>query len=230
MIPIRCALACAGLLFLPLVAPLAAQTIPSPYRYIEERQEVGVFVGHLSSDQGLFGYAPAPGMAVGVRYGLELAGPLGLEGIVTSLPTTRDVLHPGRAEGDRKIAEADALLTAVEARLRFALTGRRTWHGLQPYVSTGIGIAFDAQGYQNEDDLLVEGDRFDFGTRFTGSLGGGARVLLGSRLALRAEATMILWKLGVPDGFRDEERGFEDVPDDEWVNNGGLSLGLAWRW
>jgi hypothetical protein len=218
-------------LLLPLaVHPAAGQTIPSPYRYIEERQEVGVFVGRLGSARGLFDYGPAPGLSFGARYGLEVSGPLGLEGIVTVLPTTRDVIHPGRAAGDRKVGEAEALVTTIEARLRFALTGRRTWRGLQPFVVVGGGMVFDAQGYQAEDDLLAPEDQFGLDATFMATMGTGARLLIGEHLVLRGDATLSLWKLDVPVGFEDPERDLGDVPESEWTSASGLSVGLAWRW
>lgn len=221
--------ALAGLL-LSTAIPAAAQSIPSPYRYIEEGQEAGLFVGRLASERGLFGYGPAPGLSLGLRYSVEVSGPLALEGIFTSLPTTRDVVSPGRAEGDRKIGEANVALAAFEARLRFALTGRRTWNGVQPFLVLGGGLAFDAEGAQQADLELQEQDRFDFGTRFTGTIGGGLRYILANRFVIRGDATMSIWKLDVPEGFRDAELGFENSPESEWANSPGLTLGIAYRW
>lgn len=221
--------ALAGLL-LSTAIPAAAQSIPSPYRYIEEGQEAGLFVGRLSSERGLFGYGPAPGLSLGLRYSVEVSGPFALEGIFTSLPTTRDVMSPGRAEGDRRIGEANVALAAFEARLRFALTGRRTWNGVQPFLVLGGGLAFDAEGTQQADLELQEQDRFDFGTRFTGTIGGGLRYILADRFVIRGDATMSIWKLNVPEGFRDPELGFEDSPESEWANSPGITLGIAYRW
>lgn len=217
-------------LFLAVGLPAAAQSIPSPYRYIEEGQEAGVFVGHLGSERGLFGYGPAPGLSLGVRYSVEVSGPIALEGLFTSLPTTRDVMSPGREAGDRKIGEANVALTAIEVRLRLALTGRRTWNGIQPFALVGGGVAFDAEGDQQADLELQEGDRFDFGTRFAGTFGGGLRAIVSDHFVIRADATLSIWKLDVPDGFRDPELGFENSPESEWANSPGLTLGIAWRW
>ncbi len=229
MFPSRFGAALTGLL-LTAVAPLHAQSIPSPYRYIEEGQEGGLFVGTLSPDRGRFGFGPAPALGFGARYAVELAGPLALEGVWTVLPTTRDVINPARPEGDRKIDEAEVFLNDIDVRLRFDLTGRRTWHAVQPFLLAGGGVAFDAAGTQVEDQPLEAGDRFDFGTKFTGVFGGGFRIMLPGHFVLRADASLSLWKLNYPDGYRDPERGFENVPNSEWVNNGALTLGLAYRW
>ncbi len=208
---------------------LAAQSIPSPYRFIEERQEIGVFAGLFHGDAGQYGFGPGPGPMSGIRYGLELTGPLGLEALASFVPTTRDVINPGREEGDRKVEEAEVALVLFEARLRFALTGRRTWHGFQPFAFIGAGLGFDAQGDQSEDLVIPPDDRFDFGTRFQASGGGGVRFLLGRRWVLRADAALLLYELQTPSGFFDEDRDLGVVPEKEWVNSTTVTLGFAFR-
>lgn len=231
MLPKRIPLALVAVLAagVPAAAPLAAQSIPSPYRFIEERQEIGVFGGLFHGDAGRYGFGPGPGPLSGLRYGLELSGPLGLEGLVSFAPTTRDVINPGREEGDRKVEEAEVALVFFEARLRFALTGRRTWHGFQPFAFVGAGLGFDAAGDQAEDLVLPEDDRFDFGTRFQGTGGAGVRFLLGRRWVLRADAALLLYELETPQGFFDEDRDLGAVPEKEWVNTTTVSLGFAFR-
>ena len=82
---------------------------------------------------------------------------------------------------------------------------------------------------QQEDQLLTEADRFDFGTKFTGSFGAGTRVILGRRLTLRLDASILLYQLGTPGGFDDPDRDLGTVPESEWVSARGLTLGLAYR-
>ncbi len=231
MTKIRCALGTAALA-LAVAAPLRAQTISSPYRYIENGQEAGAFAGYLSADRGRFGFGPGPAMIAGGRYGVELTGPLALDGVFSVLRTTRDVINPARQEGQRDTgADADVALLLFEARLRFALTGRRTWNGLQPYLTAGGGFGFDAEGRQRADIVeLEERDRFEFGTKFTGSFGGGARWIVNDRATVRLEGLINLWKLSTPDGFQDPERGFEAVPESEWANARGVTLSFTWRW
>jgi hypothetical protein len=212
-----------------VVAPLQAQTIPSPYRFIEERQEGGAFVGYFDADPGRFGFGPKSALQTGIRYGLELAGPLGLEGVASVVPTERDVVNPGRDEGDRVVDIAESTLLFVEARLRFALTGRRTWRRLQPFAVAGIGLGMDVQGSQREDQLLLDADRFDFGTKFVGSFGGGTRVILGRKFTLRLDASLLLYQLGTPSGFSEPERNLGNVPENEWVAARGFTVGLAYR-
>lgn len=207
----------------------AAQDVPSPYRYMEKGQEVSLYAGVRDMDPGRFGFGPDDQQFVGARYAVVVSNAFSLEGMATTSFGPRDVVNPARAEGDRVVEEAEVRLVLLEARLQFALTGRRTWHGLQPYTYLGGGISFDTLGDQDEDFLLEEQDRYEYGTRFTGAFGAGFRFALTDRWLLRAEGGLLLYKLGYPTGWRDADRGFENVPEDEWMSGRGVSLGLAWR-
>lgn len=211
--------------------PVAAdgQSIPSPYRFLDARQEVGIFVGTMSPGTGRFDLGPQPGTSVGARYGINLAGPFGLEGAVTYLPTERSIIDPGRAEGDFKVGDMPSDVFMLDARLRFALTGDRTWHGLAPYLVAGGGVAFDGSGADEDQELLLADDRFKFGTSFVGILGGGLRWFPMERFFFRADADLFLWQLKTPRGFSDPDRGFEGVEEKEWVSGPSLSLGFGIR-
>lgn len=210
-------------------AAAAAQDVPSPYRYMEKGQEVSLYAGVLDTDPGRFGFGPDDPQFVGARYSVVVSNAFSIEGLATTAFGPRDVVNPARDEGDRVVEEAEIRLLILEARLQFALTGRRTWHGLQPFTYLGGGISFDTLGDQDEDFLLEEQDRYEYGTRFTGAFGGGFRWAVTDRWMLRADAGLLLYKLGYPAGWRDADRGFEGVPEDEWVSGRSLSLGLAWR-
>ena len=214
-------------LFLPVVT--AGQTIPSPYRPIEKGQEAGIFLGSFSASTGQFDLGPKSGVLFGGRYAVEVGGPVFLEGLISLLPTTRDVIDPRRAEGDRSIGEADVNLFAIDVRFGFSLTGRRTWKGLSPYLILGGGIAFDGARRADLEEALLPEDRFEFGTSFTSAFGGGLRYVLTDEIMLRSDFTLNLWKLATPTGFDDPEKGLESVPEDQWVGGVGLTLGASWR-
>jgi hypothetical protein len=219
----------ASALFL-LAGPLAAQSIPSPYRYIEERQELGVFAAPFWGDPGQLDLGPGPGVMAGVRWGIDVSGPLGIEAVGTWVTATRDVINPRRQEGDRKVGEADVGLLFLDARLRLALTGRRTWHGFQPFVLAGAGVGFDVLGAQAGDGAVLEPERYDFGTQFTGTTGAGFRFFLGRRWVIRADAMLFLYQVDTPRGFLDNptlDPGA--IPESEWVSPTSVSLGLAFR-
>ena len=226
-IPFR-ALGLAAVAFLtPLLS--AAQTIPSPYRYIDTRQEIGLILGRSSVNTGRFGYGPQGGTVVGVRWGINLSGPLGFEAVATGIKGTRDVIDPTHAEGNRKVGEADVLLGTVDARLRFSLTGDRTWHDLAPFIVAGAGLAFDMSGAQAADSLVDASNQFKFGTSFFGTMGGGVRWMLSERLALRGDGVFSLWKIKTPPGFSDPTLNLQSVAKSEWANGFHVTISTLIR-
>lgn len=220
----------AALAALALPAAGTAQTIPSPYRYLEQAQEIGIFGGTMSAKTGRFGYGPDGGQVLGVRYGIELSGPLALEGVTQWIAGERDVFDPGRVEGDRVIGRADAELFTIEARIRFSLVGRRSWHALSPFVSFGGGIAVDASSPDALDEVLLPEDRFDFGNSFYGTVTAGSRWYLAERFTLRGDGTFSLWKIDTPPGYTLPERDFTGVADGEWLRGLAFSLAVLYRW
>ena len=211
-------------------APAHAQTIPSAYTYIERRQEAGAFTGYMDAASGRFGFGPTGGAVYGGRWGLELAGPISLEGVAQLVDGTRDVVNPGRVEGDRIVGEADALLGTVDARLKFSFTGQRAWHGLSPFLVAGGGIAFDLSGSAEAESGLEPADVFDFGTSFFGTAGVGTRWFLTERFAVRVDGIFSLWRLDTPPGFSDPARGFESVPESEWARGLTATFSILYRW
>ena len=212
-----------------LARPAAGQSIPSPYRFWDTRQEAGPFGGWIQAGTGRFGYGPGPGPLLGARYGLDFPGPLSIEGVVHWISTERDVVDPRRDEGSRVIGSSDASLLGVDARLKLSLTGQRTWHHLNPFVLAGAGAMWDMAEPSADDLKLDDGDRFEFGTAFVGQIGGGLRWFVTDRWILRTDALLHAWKLDAPAGFRDASRGFGDVGVSEWVNASSISVGGAFR-
>jgi hypothetical protein len=222
--------ACAVVLCAAVPRPAAGQSIPSPYAFIEERQEIGLFAGWANAGTGRFGYGPKGGAVYGFRYAVDVSGPLSLEGSVGVMDGTRDVVSPSRPEGDRAIGEADVLLTTIDARLRLAAAGTRTWHGLSPFIVLGGGVAFDPAKPSLADGLLEADERFEFGTKFIGTAGPGVRWSLTRHLALRAELGLSIWQLKTPSGFGDPTLGLVDVAESEWVSSVSLAASFLFRW
>lgn len=226
---IRSFLVLASLCALASVEAASAQSVPSPYRFFETTHEVSVFGGWLSPGRGPFELGPGPGPLMGVRYGLEISGPISAEGTLSYLPTTRNVVDPGRAEGDRIIGEADAALFIADARVKLSITGRRTWHGLNPFLIAGGGVTVDLSGEQPLDERLLVDDRFEMGTGFVGMAGGGLRWFLSDRIIVRGDALLNLWKLDIPQGWRDPERELGPVGEGEWVSGPAFTFGIGYR-
>lgn len=223
------ALALAGLLTGLRPQQVDGQSIPSPYRFFETRQEAGVFVGVTNQGTGQFGFGPKSGLLVGARYGLHLGGAFGLEGVIGYQPTTRDIVDPTRAEGDRVVGEADVEMVSFDARLRFSLTGDRAWKGLNPFLFMGGGVIWDMAGESEADALVLSQDRFEMGTRFVALIGGGVRWLLTERVVVRGDIALALNQLKTPEGFLDPERGLGAIGEKEWESGPVLSIGLGYH-
>jgi hypothetical protein len=208
----------------------SAQSIPSPYAFIEERQEFGPFAGYMRASTGRFGYGPSGGPLFGARYGVELTGPRSREGGVGVLTGTRDVVNPARPEGDRVIGEADVLLTMIDGRLRLSATGNRTWHGLSPFLVIGGGLAIDSAERSAAEALLDADEIYKFGTKFFTTIGPGVRWFATRRFALRTDAAFSLWQLKTPAGFGDPTLGLENVAESEWVSGLSVTATLLFRW
>lgn len=219
------------LLLLSVILPvsLAGQTVPSVYHFIETKQEAGAFIGTLNMGSGRFGFGPKGGLLIGGRYAIEISGPFSMEGVVGYSPGTRDLIDPSRAEGDRVVGEVDALITTLDLRLKFSLTGDRTWHGLSPFIVTGGGIAFDLAGEDAAEEILLQDDRFEFGTSFMGVLGTGIRYFPSERFMIRSDMGLTLWQIETPRGYESPERDFVGVDNSEWTSGVYLTLGAAWR-
>jgi hypothetical protein len=209
---------------------VSAQSITSPYQFLEGRHEVGLAVHHVLGSRGTMQLGPGGGLKVDVRYGIELGGPFALEFHGFALPTDRNVRIPtpdGLAIEDR--GTADMTVVGIDGRLRFSLTGARTWNRLAPYVSLGAGLtgAFDARVEAERE--LPDDLRFTFGPSFLGTLGTGTRLVLSDRLSLRLEATTLVWKLGTPQGFLRLDESAGPIVQQQWPTVGSFGAGLSYR-
>ena len=206
----------------------AAQTISSPYRFVDDRHEAGAFIAAVPGNRGEMELGPGGGVLFGVRYSIELGGPFALEASSFLLPTDRQIWVPD-AEGPRNLGMADALVGAIDARIRFGLTGARTWNRLNPFVLAGGGIASDLYGRSELEAALPDGVNFRFGPSFLGVLGGGTRWLPAERITARADVILNIWKVGTPDAFLRRDEEFGPVPQQEWTGVPAFSLGISYR-
>lgn len=223
-----------GALILPAAA--AAQSIPSPYRYLEETQGVQAFAGYLFTDPRIslsdstaadFGPRSAP--LFGVRYGVRVAGPLTFEAGIAFSPSDRKVFV-AEANNDsteiRVFDTGETASTAVvlgEAALRFSLTGPRAWKGLAPFVRVSGGLAADLAGTSEAEEDIPDEERFGFGPAFAVGLGAGTDFYLSPRASIRLQLDGRLWRQSAPEGFRPG-----DVSGiSEWNNASSATVGAV---
>lgn len=206
-----------------------AQQITSPYRFLTTDQGFGMKVGYGGFGSSSVGLQPGSGMIVDFFYGIDLGGAWGFDLGSSMHRSKRDVIDPTREEGERVIGTADARFTEVSARLKFGLTGDRTFHGINPFVLVGVGVGLDFAGASTVEDQLQAGDEFSVGTLFVPSLAGGVRYFVTDRIEVRTEFGLKLWGISPPENFRLETRLGPTIPEKEWVNFTFVTLGLAYR-
>ncbi len=211
------------LLMLP--APLAAQSIPSPFRFIETSHAIGLYAGQLMIDSGELDLGPRSAPIVGARYNLHFTGPLSGEVVVGVSSSERTIYAPAADSEENellRVGDTDMLLLMAEGGLRFHFTGPRAWNGLAPYGLVTGGIVIDAAGADAREETLPAEQRFDFGPGFAAGVGLGTDFFLTERFSLRAEVRDHIWRLSYPGGISGSGQR-----ESEWTNNIGLTLGGA---
>jgi hypothetical protein len=212
----------------------AAQRITSPYRFIEKKKDLGLFVGYLFTDRGPANLGPKSGPLAGAQLTLRLSNPINLGFYAAYFPSERDIMDPATEEGLKSIGTTALDLVLLVGRLQLYLTGSRSWHNLIPFVYGGLGAAFDVS--DNPSCLLDlrplpckvgPRDRFEFGTSFMGQMGLGAIWVPRQKLGIRITIDNTIWRLSTPDGFFDAGRNIDPVPPPkDWTNNLQLAFGL----
>lgn len=209
------------------IVPVAAQgqTIPSSYEYIETRHSIGIFGGYLETDEGRLDLGPKPSPFGGIRYDLNLAGPLygGID--VGVSPTTRTVYARTANVPNPPLAalgDANAVILMAEPFLRLQITGPRTWKGFAPYVLAFGGFATNLTPGTGREDVITDDQYFRFGPAFAAGAGLGTDFYVTERLSLRLDFRDKLWRLALPVGLTGSAER-----ESEWTHNFALTLGSA---
>ncbi|MEO5511100.1 MAG: hypothetical protein ABIV28_06580, partial [Longimicrobiales bacterium] len=208
----------------------SAQSLSSPYQWIPQHQSAGVFAQYMWPSGGRLGAGPNAGPGVGLRWGIDISGPLALDIEASYSPLTRPVVDTAAVSVTDSSyvvkGEADMNLIHAGANVRFNLTGARSWHAIQPFVLFGGGLAINLSGENGDDTKVARDVRFGFGTSFAGQLGAGFEWFATPAVAARFDGGMLLWKLKAPSAFI-ANSGADVIPASEWERNFKVSAGLA---
>lgn len=212
-------------LFVPSAAA-DAQTIPSPYRYVERAQSLALFGGYLFTDRGESGLGPASAPHISLEYAGRFAGPLSGIVEVGVLPSERAVFArtastPADAPPS-EIGQADALVLLAQAGLRLSITGPRTWNGIAPFVGATGGLVSTVSDRGEAEAALPDNQRVDLGPAFAVAVHAGTDWFLSERVSARLTVRDQLWRLVQPSALAVTGR-----EQREWANNIGVSLGAA---
>lgn len=230
---------------LPALALLAlgagaaqAQTVPSPFRYIETKSSVEVMGGYLFTDSELalndslaadFGPRSAP--MITARFSRRFGGPISGNVALSFIPSERRVISAAEGQDSVFVRPIDtgetvsAPIAMLEAGIRFHITGDRTYRGIAPYLTATGGLATEIGGAEGGEEDLPDDERFDFGPAFAVGAGAGVDWFLTPRFSLRTELSYRIWRLSVPEGFATNRNA--DI--DEWNGNAGVSVGAAFH-
>lgn len=227
--------ACAALALLwptPSAAQVGHLPESSPYSDVRAKTLLSLTAGYTAGSGGSVGVGPAEGPMAGARVDLLMGGPvqLGVSAMAGNLDRT--LIDPSQPPASRVVGKDKQQILFLEGSIGLVFTGRKTWHGLAPYIGGSLGLAF---GSDVPADSLSD---FEFKTKFTTAILAGTRWHVGRRLAFRFEVRDMLWQLRYPSSFFDTSN--PDVPpvldprvrdDTEWTHNLQLwiSLGYAIR-
>ena len=214
----------------PGAAQVGHDPLNSPYRDIPLHPVFFVFGGHLSHDRGRTGAGPSNASTFGARYELPAGHSMGFQFTLAYLSGDRFILDP-RADSTspfRKQGPFPTDLALAEIALQLRLTGGKTWHGLAPYVGTGLGLMFDLR---SPGDTTLSGYRF--GTKISLSGSTGVRWYTGRHLIVNADLRAHLWRLKYPLSFHTPAPdGSQIVPPtqplSDWTAHPWISVGLGW--
>ena len=214
---------------------LRAQAIPSPIRYIDPKQSVGISAGYLFTSSAVeindeqIELGPQSGPLVTARYQIRFGGPLSGEVRVGFSPTERRVYAPTDETNPELFVPEEVGTESVgllmgEGGIVFHLTGPRTWNGLAPFAAASGGLATDiSRGSELEDDI-AETARYDFGPSFALGLGAGTDWFPTRRLSVRLEGRDHFWKIEAPTQIANLAG---ETKISEWTHNFSVSIGAA---
>ncbi len=178
---------------LPAGAQVGYDPAHSPFRDLEHRQELTWLVGYLRARHDPAGVAPRSAALTGVRYELNLTGPLDLSADFTRSFSERLKLDPALPAATRERGLQSTPVYAADVALALDLTGRKSWHYLVPQIRAGLGVVSS----RARDDS----SGYSFGTPFAFNFGGGLKFVPGGRLQLRMDVTDRIFKLSYPDAY-----------------------------
>jgi hypothetical protein len=192
-----------------------------------------VFVGYLSNDRGRAGAGTSNALTFGARYEMPAGRTLHFQFTTAYLTGDRFIIDP-RADSSspaRRTGPFKSDLAFVEAGILLRLTGAKTWHGLAPYVGTGLGMMFDVNSPGD-----TTGSGYRFGTKLTLAGATGVRWYPTRRVLVNADLRAQLWRLKYPLSFH----GTSPLPPDgsrvvpvtqpltDWTLHPWISLGIGW--
>lgn len=234
-----------GLAAAPVLAPTPADAqqpdpdadadtveIDTPYREIPRGLRLGVVGGYMDTGLTDLELGPQSTPVGGLRGRARVSSPISIEFSALYGSSDRSAVDPRLDGGPAPVDTVRSRWVLAEAVMQFAITGDRTWHRLQPFVTLGGGFLVGVDEEQSPE--FSEGEavlRHDIEVMPAVQAGLGVEWHLGERFGLSFEARDHLWRITTPGGFFDEavleeirNAGAPAPEETSWTHNLEFSL------
>jgi len=178
-------------------------SVDSPFRWREKGFRIGLFSGYHAANRGSLDFAQGPAPVIGGKLRIRASSPLSLELGATYAPAERWVVDAAAEGGPAIIDTVAAGWLRADLGAQIALTGARTWHGIQPYGLAGAGFVFGINEGASEflADPALAPFRYDISTAPHLFLGLGFEVFPAKKLGIGFEVRDYLIRMSSPAGL-----------------------------
>lgn len=204
----------------------------SPFRDLEQTQEVTAFTGWYHGRSDPLQVAPRSGPLAGLLYQWRASGPANLTASITRVSSERNILDPEAANtctnkpNCKLVGSFRWPLYFFDAGLAMSLTGARSFFRIVPDLKMGIGLLSDFHTRSDVGDFAV-------GTRFAFSWGAGFRWVPGGSYQMRVDYINRLYSIRYPEAYIIPAPDQSIILDADrnrtvWLNNPSVSIGLSY--
>ncbi|MBI4419196.1 MAG: hypothetical protein HY560_00060 [Gemmatimonadetes bacterium] len=200
----------------------------SPYRDLRAKQAASAIAGYVWGSGGVAKVGPTNGRLFGVRYDRQVGTAADILIGLSYGRFQRYRVDPAQPVATRTSGPEDEDIAMMEAGVSLVLTGRKSWHGLVPYVGTGVGVAFDVQ-------LAEDISTYSFGTKGLLIPHLGVKWFPVQALAVKLEGRSYFWRLSYPTQFFLPPTGLDvppvltaEDPTAEWTMHPTLILAVGY--
>lgn len=209
---------------LHLAAQVGHNPAKSPYRDLENRQELTFLAGRFDAAVDPARVAPTDAPMVGAHYEFRMGGPAYLTARMVGVFANRTVVDPKLDLDARFLGEKSVPFLLTDVGVSVNLTGFKSWHGLVPVLGGGGGIGTGFEG------LDVGGYRF--GYPFLLSLRPGIKFAARGKWQGRLDATNYFYRVRYPETYYVKTGADDPVlpPGSErnfWKRNLAITLGAT---
>jgi hypothetical protein len=197
----------------------------SPFEDVKLGHNLSISAGYMFMENDPAGVAPKSGGFGQFRYDAAVGGPASLFARWTIIPTTRALKVPGNGAPPQVTGYPSVVMHVFDGGIDLSLTGNKTWHHLQPSISSSVGMVTDFAS--------VDSSGYKFGNKFEFSIGFVMRYMHKSGVRMRFEISTYAWQYDYPQSYYLQgpnggavivNSGQDQTP---WGNNLGLSAGAS---